>query len=221
MTKNEPGEYEDVINFVPAPLLNIERWEVFEIHANRDYYPIMNILLQGPKTVRELTAAYAKWCKERGSPKPKSDKTIYRYLKNLGKHGLVVPAGKRVAFGKTATETLYARSADFIRYQDFPPHLWESRTADRFVEGAATGLEWVFGEFKINRERFKNFLIEFEDTIESYIHDFIIGATKEEHESVRAVEEHYFIDTALKYMGIFSIILKHPEIVEKLRDSMK
>lgn len=221
MSKKKTEDYKDVINFFPAPIMNVREWEVFEIHVDRDYFPVMNILLEGPKTVRELTAAYNSWCEERGSPKPKSDKTIYRYLKTLGEHGLVVPAGKRVVFGKTATETLYARSADFIRYHDFSPEFWKSKISGRFTQGVAIGLERLFEGAQVNQERLRSFLIEFGNTIESYIQEFVTNSTKEELESVRAVEENYYIETALKYMGIFGIILKHPELVDKLNDCLR
>ncbi len=50
----------------------------------------------------------------------RSDKTIYRYLKDLTGFGLVAQAGQRVVFGKTATETLFCRTAKIflLRLED-------------------------------------------------------------------------------------------------------
>ena len=54
------------------------------------------------------------------SKEQKSEKTIYRYVKDLTQANLIVPAGQRVVIGKTATETLYARKAKiFILRQHF------------------------------------------------------------------------------------------------------
>lgn len=50
----------------------------------------------------------------------RSDKTIYRYLKDLTSLGLVAQAGQRVVFGKTATESLFCRTAKIflLRLED-------------------------------------------------------------------------------------------------------
>ncbi len=218
MSDYKSGEYEDVIHFVPAPMMNIQDWETYEIHRHRDYFPILNILLQGPMTVRDLTAAYNRWCEEHGSPKPKSDKTIYRYLKTLGEYGLVVPAGRRVVFGKTATETLYARAAAFIRYYDFAPEFWEHEASRLFSRGVTIGTERVIGGVKPNYKCLKAFLIEFLDSVESNIHKFVTSASKDELEVVRAIGENHFIEEALRYAGILGTIINHPELVKKLND---
>jgi hypothetical protein len=218
MSNEKSGEFKDVINFVPAPVMNIQDWETYELHGHRDYFPILSILLRGPMTVRDLTAAYNEWCKERGSPKPKSDKTIYRYLKTLGEHGLVVPAGKRVVFGKTATETLYARAAAFIRYYDFAPEFWEHEISRSFSRGVTIGTERLSGGVKPNVKCLKALLIEFIDSVESYIHKFVTTASKEELEAVREIGENHFIEEALRYAGILGTIVNHPELVKKLND---
>ncbi len=218
MSTKKSREYEDVINFVPAPMMNIQDWETYDIHRHRDYFPILNILLQGPMTVRDLTAAYNKWCKEHGSPKPKSDKTIYRYLRTLGEYGLVVPAGRRVVFGKTATETLYARAAAFIRYYDFAPEFWEHEMSWFFSRGVAIGTERIAEGLKPDAKCLRALLIEFIENVESNIHVFVTTASKDELEVVRAIGENHFIEEALRYAGILGTIINHPELVKKLKD---
>ena len=55
----------------------------------------------------------------------KSDKTIYRYIKELTDAGLVVESGKRVIFGQTATESLYSRSAKMFLLRQHSDDTWK------------------------------------------------------------------------------------------------
>lgn len=80
--------------------------KTIEILKDQNHYPILKILKKEPMTVKELEKAY-----EEETNKRKSNKTIYRYLKTLEDANLVIPAGQLVTTGKTATETIYARSA--------------------------------------------------------------------------------------------------------------
>ncbi len=80
--------------------------KTLEILKDQNHYPILKILKKEPMTVKELENAY-----EEETSKRKSNKTIYRYLKTLEDANLVIPAGQLVITGKTATETIYARSA--------------------------------------------------------------------------------------------------------------
>ena len=129
-------DYRDIITFEQQPVLIIgneekidykdaktgEKKSVLKASLLGDplYSPILTALKKGPLTVRELEKAYEKLANE-----PKSDKTLYRYLKFLEKAGLVAPAGQRVTVGKTATEALYARTAKLF-YASFAYNdLWE------------------------------------------------------------------------------------------------
>jgi hypothetical protein len=126
----------DVITFEQKPVLIIGNEEMIEYEDAKTgekksilkgkllwdplYSPILTALKAGPLTVRELEKKYAKIAKE-----PKSDKTLYRYLKFLEKAGLVAPAGQRVTVGKTATEALYARTAKLFFSSFAANDLWE------------------------------------------------------------------------------------------------
>lgn len=58
------------------------------------------------------------------SKEQKSEKTIYRYVKDLTQAGLIVPAGQRVITGKTATETLYTRKARIFIIRQHSDDTW-------------------------------------------------------------------------------------------------
>jgi hypothetical protein len=55
----------------------------------------------------------------------KSDKTIYRYIKELTDAGLIVESGKRVIFGQTASESLYSRSAKMFLLRQHSDETWK------------------------------------------------------------------------------------------------
>ncbi len=71
-----------------------------------NYEPIIIVLREGPMTIKELVEKYNQIAKE-----PKSEMTIYRYVKDLSKFDLVVEVGKIITSGQSATETLYGRTA--------------------------------------------------------------------------------------------------------------
>ncbi len=64
----------------------------------------------------------------------RSDKTIYRYLKDLTKQGLIAQAGQRVVFGKTATETLFCRAAKIFLLQIEDKSWWTCDEAKKQLE---------------------------------------------------------------------------------------
>ena len=73
------------------------------------YVPIIKMLRKRPMTVKEIEAEYNQGFEDESDKK--SDKTLYRYLKELENAALVIPTGQRVVIGRTATETLYGRTA--------------------------------------------------------------------------------------------------------------
>ncbi|MCE7742839.1 MAG: hypothetical protein GOP50_10330 [Candidatus Heimdallarchaeota archaeon] len=59
------------------------------------------------------------------SKEQKSEKTIYRYVKDLTQAELIVAAGQRVVIGKTATETLYTRKAKIFILRQHSDDTWK------------------------------------------------------------------------------------------------
>ncbi len=80
--------------------------ETVEKLFDKNYEPIIIILREGPMTIKELVEKYNELASE-----PKSEMTIYRYLKELAKYNLVAEVGKIITTGQSATETLYGRTA--------------------------------------------------------------------------------------------------------------
>ncbi len=67
----------------------------------------------------------------------KSDKTIYRYIKELTDAGIVVESGKRVIFGQTATESLYSRSAKMFLLRQQSDDTWKCEECKKTLSKVA------------------------------------------------------------------------------------
>ena len=80
--------------------------EITDKLYDKNFGPIIVVLREGPMTIKDLVKAYNDIAKE-----PKSEMTIYRYVKELSKSDIVVEVGKIITMGQSATETLYGRSA--------------------------------------------------------------------------------------------------------------
>ncbi|MFX0114620.1 MAG: hypothetical protein ACFFB3_08735 [Candidatus Hodarchaeota archaeon] len=95
----------DVLEYYPS-LIKVIDSKTMRILSDPKYSPLTLALMKGPMTIKELEKAYNAIAEA-----PKSDKTLYRYLKTLIEAELVVNAGQRVIIGKRATEILYSRTA--------------------------------------------------------------------------------------------------------------
>jgi hypothetical protein len=84
----------------------IEDKETIDLLFEENYEPIIIVLREGPLTIKELVQKYNEIAKE-----PKSEMTVYRYVKELSKCDIVVEVGKIITRGQSATETLYGRTA--------------------------------------------------------------------------------------------------------------
>ncbi|NHJ40622.1 MAG: hypothetical protein FK731_11365 [Asgard group archaeon] len=81
---------QDVITYNQKITANITDKEIAKFFYDEDYSILLKFLRTGPKTIKEIEEAY------RLDDNEKSDKTIYRYIKDLSEVGLVVEAGQRI-----------------------------------------------------------------------------------------------------------------------------
>ncbi|MHA1667560.1 MAG: hypothetical protein ACTSX6_12015 [Candidatus Heimdallarchaeaceae archaeon] len=132
-------ESQDIINYEQETVKVIKDPELMKFFYN-GHAPVLFALREGPLTVKEIEQAYNSYIKievEKDSSlsreekekkiveKQRSEKSIYRYLTELHEAGLVVKAGQRVVTGKTATETLYWRTARIFLLEDTKEGWWK------------------------------------------------------------------------------------------------
>lgn len=103
-------EKQDVITFKQQPVKFIKDKPTLEIFRKEHYKYVLKFLHKGPMTITDLMEAFEKL----GEDFEKSDKSIYRYLKDLIKAKLVAKAGKRIiqnSSSEISTETIFIRTA--------------------------------------------------------------------------------------------------------------
>lgn len=213
-------EVQDVITYTPERIKIISDRKIIDIMRDPNHMPIIKALRKGPMTVRELEKAYAKEAKDSEEVEAKSDKTIYRYLKVLEKAGAVVPAGQRVVIGKTATETLFSRSAEIFMTLATETDYWDCDEGKDLAKKIAPMLSKVYGDRKIDVSCLTKFMNHLEKENSKQLLGLFEGADEEMVDLITSIDWHYK-DKALGYVSAFSIILNNPEIYEKLRACFK
>ena len=99
-------DYQDFITFEPEQICIVRQQYKFDLVTDPKYTPILIALRDKPLPIKDLVNAY-----NRIADKERKQTSIYNYLQDLIKQGLVVKAGQRVITGKTASEVLYSRYA--------------------------------------------------------------------------------------------------------------
>ncbi|MHA2423634.1 MAG: winged helix-turn-helix domain-containing protein [Candidatus Thorarchaeota archaeon] len=220
MTKTKSksdSEYKDVINFEPVPIMIVKDFDAMKLLEDPSYYIIVEILRSRPMTILEIEQAYSSRALEHMQVSAKSYNTIYRYLKALEKAELVVAAGKRVAFGKTASETLFGRTARLFTYSGVEGSWAESEKGQDFTEKVITGLKVVYTKDRLNEKCFREFLLKYIDSIKEEMERLVEEGTEDVLHQITSGEWEK-MSKALDYIAIFSIFLNRPKLLKELRD---
>lgn len=213
--KPKQGESQDIISFTPAPVKILRDKETLEILEDPAYYLIIKVLRKGPMTVRDLDEAYNRAAAEDKKYESKSDKTLYRYLKHLEKVDLVIPAGKRIAIGKTASETLFARTAIVFMTHPETSEWWTSEAGMNTVERVAIGLEQLHGR-KVSIPCLGNILRNLESAKQSEIEALVSEGERSALESITSGDWDE-VDKSLGLIKLLSVLLNKSEIIDELR----
>ena len=135
-------EFRDFLDaeFKPNGIKTVRDPKIIEYFEDENYSIILNVLREKPMTVKELTKRYNEYVTEKGTKQRlpqqrilenlRTDKTMYRYIKELTKAKIIAPAGQRMVIGKTATEVLYARTAKIFYVNREPIEWWVTEEGD-------------------------------------------------------------------------------------------
>ncbi|MHA1401373.1 MAG: hypothetical protein ACTSQE_13575 [Candidatus Heimdallarchaeaceae archaeon] len=151
-------DYQDVLTYQPKQVMVILDEKQRELIRDQQYNPITRVLREGPLTVQQITERYnnliKKECKivdqgeEEIEKRQRSEKSIYRYLKDLEKAGLVTVAGQRVIIGQTATQKLWSRTAKIFIVKTQSCAWWMSKEGEKFAEKINAMLNLLFPEYE-------------------------------------------------------------------------
>jgi hypothetical protein len=132
-------EFQDIITYEQEGVRIIKEKKLQEIFYDEGYSPVIWALRDKPLTVKEILEKYNQYVainieksglkgeakKKKIEDTQRSEKTIYRYLKDLENLGIIAKAGQRVVIGKTATENLFCRTARIFLLEDVKEGWWE------------------------------------------------------------------------------------------------
>ncbi|KXH77199.1 MAG: hypothetical protein AM326_12570 [Candidatus Thorarchaeota archaeon SMTZ-45] len=210
----EVGKTQDVLHFTPTLVKIIDSPQAIRLLEDPNYYIIIEILRKRPMTIREIEYAYKLRAADHEIVGSKSYNTIYRYLKALEKEGLVTPGGKRVEFGKTASETLFSRTAKLFHY-GLPPEM--SKEGIDLINRVLGGLMILHGGSKETESCLREVTNEISIAMSDEITKLAEADDKGKLDEILSGEWGNMIKT-LDYIAFLGIILNHPELVKKLQD---
>ncbi|MFX1319782.1 MAG: winged helix-turn-helix domain-containing protein [Promethearchaeota archaeon] len=211
---------QDVITFKPERIKIVYDKNMNEVLRDPNHIPIIKALRKGPMTVQELTKAYAKEAEADPDLEAKSDKTIYRYLKVLEDAKVVVPAGQRVVIGKTATETLFSRTAEVFIGGQSEEEYWSCEAGKELCDNVAQLLGKLLNDKKADKTCIVKFMNEFDKIGTKYVVKLIEEADDELIDIITGIDWAYK-DKILSSVSTFAIVLNNPELFEKLRACFK
>jgi DNA-binding HxlR family transcriptional regulator len=218
--KAKEPEYEDIIRFEPQPILLVTSDEANQVLWDFGHSGIIRILRQRPMTLREIEKEYNKLACKEDYIDPKSDTTLYRYVKALEKVGLVTQAGKRVYLDKNATEILYSRTAKVFQNQALHVSYWESERGRRFYERLYAAIKYIYDGHVADKECLRKFILKYERAREKEFEELY---PKLDEESLQSITDGdwWEIDQTLGYSSTFGLLLNRPEFIKQLAKCFK
>ncbi|MHA1907231.1 MAG: hypothetical protein ACW98Y_08045 [Candidatus Thorarchaeota archaeon] len=218
--KKKEQEYEDIIRFEPKPILLLTNDEANKILWEFSHSTLVRILRQGPMTLRELDKEYNEIAIKDELIDPKSDTTLYRYIKALEAAGLVTQAGKRVYLEKNATEILYSRTAKVFQNQALHVSYWESERGRKFYDRLYAAIKNIYEGHEADKECLRKFILQYERAKESEFEQLFPNLDEETLELITD-GDWWEIEQTLRYSSTFGLLLNRPEFIKQLAKCFK
>ncbi|MFX0063409.1 MAG: hypothetical protein ACFFC7_14630, partial [Candidatus Hermodarchaeota archaeon] len=97
-------------------------------------------------------------------PRPKAENTIYRYVQELIKEGIVVEAGRRITEDQTFTQILYTTAARIVIFLENKDEFWKYEEWSQVTYAMALALKYLLNKKSFNYEKFHELITELEKT---------------------------------------------------------
>jgi hypothetical protein len=209
-----------MVTYEPPSVKVIRDTEVINLFYIPNYYVIIIALRKGPMTVRDLEQAFKEEARKHEGLEPRSDKSIYRYIKDLEKAGLVVPAGQRVVSGKMVTETLFARTGQIFLLFRTKPDWWLTKQGATVAKRIGRLLTFLLDGKMPPVPALQQLLKQFEESRQNFLERLAKQGDKKVLETLASstITEHFRVEDAV---GYFSTFILQPELLDQLRDIMK
>ncbi|MFX0139401.1 MAG: hypothetical protein ACFFDN_37520 [Candidatus Hodarchaeota archaeon] len=112
---------QDEIYYEPISFKILTHKEYKKYFLNNNYYFIIKLVKDGYLTVSEIHKEYPVEIE-----KKKSKNTIYRYIQELIKAGILSEVGRRIQSNQISTQILYGLNAKFILINNNAVNIWRS-----------------------------------------------------------------------------------------------
>ncbi len=204
--------YQDIMNdeIKQKDVWVIEDKELIKVFSDMAYFPVISALKEGPMTVKQITKQYNEIVKKRAIkmdiPKDafekmkRSEKTIYRYIKELTDLELVVLSGQRLVIGKTATENLYSRAAK-VFLLNIEDRWWEESDGETIIQRSARIIQAVEGVQKLDLNCFSKRMIELLNSGNNYLYE----ALNKKYDEVSKILTEGGFEESKKLLSIINI----------------
>ncbi len=224
--EEDEQEFFDIIHTQPKTIEFISDPEKINLMLRNDLYPILALLRHGSFTVKEITELYSTYAGSR--TKAKSEKTIYRYLRELKNGGLIDEVGQRVIKGQTATEKIWGRTAKVFFIQrkedeDFKDKLCDENCIacrdDGIHQDSQKGialLSLLKSIYPVENTRinFAKFMNSLESAIMKTFQTQLNSLTEEELNQVAKLP-YSSINTILNISGVIGLMHDEPDFLER------
>jgi hypothetical protein len=211
-------EKQDVITFKQQPVKFIRDKPTLEIFKKEHYKYVLKFLQKGPMTITDLIDAFEKL----GKDFEKSDKSIYRYLKDLIKAKLVAKAGKRIiqnSSSEITTETIFIRTAiAFITVTPIDDRECEGDELCPVWESTRIILEEYFGK-KTDPKKFSAYMSKIDRNIDDLVIKIFESADEKNLEKIAKLD-YMGVNFVLQFVGWLAIV-NQENISEKINELFK
>ncbi|MGC9778542.1 MAG: hypothetical protein HZR80_04815 [Candidatus Heimdallarchaeota archaeon] len=206
---------QDVITYKQQTVMALNEEQVDLLYSDANLSYIIKFLRAGPRTVKELEKDFTK----KGIKK--SDKSIYRYLKNLTEVGMVAKAGKRITSkgaSELQTETIYIRTSKMFLTENLRKKMntLDKKDVELFYDTIFSLLAGKFKD-KIKSDKGVDKLI---NTLESkkfeLVNDILGNADEETLGKVNKLDWG-LLDYLIEYIGWLALSLDY-NVVEEIED---
>jgi len=206
--------HEDLIdkNFVQEEVRVVGNPRLVKKFFNESYAPIFWVLRSEPMTVKDIEIQYNKIVREKGKEQGfneeqleklnRSDKSIYRYIKELTEVGLVTPVGQRVVIGKTATEILYARTSKIFYLKTLEDDGWRCKICMKHLSKASELLSLSKGIKPPKPEKLAEIMAQIESDSEAEI----FRVFKEKKDEVQEIFREITFTDSERILYVFRIL---------------
>ncbi len=146
-------DVQDVITYEQKGVKVIRDEDLTRKLSDPNIEPIIILLRESPLTIKELVEKYNLMAED-----PKSEMTIYRYVKDLDREDIVTEVGKRIKKGQSASETLYGRTAKIFWNLPDADDYWKTHNSKKLLEPLRTLVSLYKSDEKINSNNLSNLL---------------------------------------------------------------